>query len=293
MRSVAVVITGIVTEPQALAGLATLHRKMGQLRESRERYWQVSEVTEGYSHIADAGLAEVAKQSGNFHVAIQRYNELFFKYPDLEDRSRKIYELSRSHLFRLTGQLERAQMSLERLLANYRRDCDTHLQLAKVYSLKGDRPNSRKHFEQAHGPSLTGIASELYALAMGFSPSIGARSTTNRTLVCEPGNYLPEERGLASCKVAIEALKSGEFERASAAVQNSQFVDKLHADFGTVLGFHAAKRMNPEYNHRGNQAICRIAKRGYVELRKSVHAIAEGDFDAATMHENRMCLFVA
>ena len=286
-------IVGLDTQPQALTALATLHRKMGQLHESRERYWQVSAAFDGYSHIADAGLAEVAKQSGHLHHAIRGYNELFQKYAELEDRPRKIYEMSRSHLFRLTGQFEKAQSKLEELLATYHHDCDIHLQLAKVFSLKGDSVRAKKHFDQSHGPILSVVASELYDLAMGLNSVRDDRRTISETLLYEPSNYMPEDQGLASCRFALQALKADEPNIACDALHNIAFVDRLHSDFGSVLWFHATKRMNLTFDYRSSVTLCRIAKRGYPELRKSIRAIAGADFDAAFSLEDRMCLFVA
>ena len=76
-------------------------------------------------------------------------------------------------------------------------------------------------------------------------------------------------------------------------LKNAQFVDRLQQDFGTVLRFHAAKRLDPDFDFRREQAIGRIAKRGYRTLRNTVVAITNDQNDAALQYEFRMCLLVA
>ena len=276
-------------DPQLLSGLGTLHRKMGDLRGARLCYWQALSRRQSY-HPAMAGLAEVRKQSGKHHRALASYNTILRDFPaEIEDMSRKIYELARSFLFRVTRQYKSSKLILEELLAKYPMDQDVHFQLAKVLTLTGDAERAREHFQNAQGTSLSKIASELYALAVG--ERIDTRGVPGQDAFT--ALYLPEHQGLANCKHAITAIAQGEYDQAEHLMRTARFVDKLHADFGAVLGFHAAKRINPGFNYKSRQTLARIGKRGYPELRESVHSIANDDFDTAEDRERRMCLLVA
>ena len=37
-------------------------------------------------------------------------------------------------------------------------------------------------------------------------------------------------------------------------------------------------KLSPTFDYKADRTICRIAKRGYKELRLAVHAVAEGSF---------------
>ena len=64
-------------------------------------------------------------------------------------------------------------------------------------------------------------------------------------------------------------------------------------DFGAVLGFHAQKRLEPDFNYKSSQSLSRIAKRGYPELKQTITAIDDEDFNGAKKLECKMCLLIA
>ena len=104
---------------------------------------------------------------------------------------------------------------------------------------------------------------------------------------------MPDDRGLASCKLALASIVDSDFESAVNVLRNVNYVDRWHQDFGTVLNFHALKQLDPKFDYRRVRAIGRIAKRGYRPLRESVIAIAEGNYEVAIEKERRLCLLVA
>ncbi|MBI2481323.1 MAG: tetratricopeptide repeat protein [Planctomycetia bacterium] len=119
--------------PIELAGLGTLYRKMGRPREAREAYYRCLQNDKEF-HSAYAGLAELRKQTGKPHQAIAEYNSLIRRFDDLDIGSKKIYDLARSHLFRLTGQYDKSEQLLHELLVTVPADREIHLQLRAIAS---------------------------------------------------------------------------------------------------------------------------------------------------------------
>jgi len=280
--------------PSTHTSLGTLYRKMGSLADARQCYWKVIKGHHDFNHVAKIGLAETAKQSGNLRQAFRLYNDVLRteNIAILDQGAHRVYELGRGHLYRLTGQFEKAVIAMNGLLSQFPLDHEIHFQLAKNYSLMGKDALADVHIKQASAPDLSGIAAELYAIAMhGVSISICPSMKDSSKI--RIADYMPEDRGLASCKLALASIVSSDFESAVNILRNAHYVDKLHQDFGTVLSFHALKQLNSNFDYRRVQAIGRIAKRGYRPLRESVIAIAEGNYDVAIKKERRLCLLVA
>lgn len=283
-------IPDIDIQPQTLCSLGTLYRRMGNLTDARKSYLKALKV-EDSCHAALAGLAEANKQTGRHFKAIKRYLGIFNGFGDeLEESSWKVYSLALSFLYRVTHQLNKAESLLTTLNERYRRDADIHLQLAKLFLLKGDNSRAKEHFIQAQSPSLDSIANQLFRTAIdGLLPQLVPVGRQQNVVAVE----LPEERGLVSCNLAMLAMKQGDFYLAQEKLNHARYVDRLQADFGAVLRYHAKKKLVSTYDYKEDRTVCRIAKHGYKELRNSVRAIAEGRFDVADEMEHRMCLLVA
>lgn len=283
-------IPDIGSQPKALSGVGTLYRKMGDLRAARDCYYRVLNLDSSF-HAAYAGLAEAAKQSGHHHKAIERYNAMMQEFSDnMDEGSLKVYTLARAFLFRMTHQLGRAADLLKRLNSEYPMDGDVHLQLAKLHMLQGETARARHHFELARSRSLDRVNAQLYFMAIGQSEpySKGAKSEVRSSDV-----FLPEDLGLVACVRALSAIHDDNYELAQSELEKGTCVDKLHSDFVEVLNFHAAARLDQTINYKSNQTICRIAKRGYPNLRRTVHAILHDDFEVANKEERQMCLLIA
>ncbi len=280
-------IPDIQHQPQTLCGLGTLHRKMGNLRAARERLLGVLQLDPKY-HSAVAGLAEANKQSGRYDKAIHRYDTIRRIIPELEEGPTKIYSLATAFLFRMTRRFTRAHDLLTEINLKYPRDCDVHLQLAKLCLLMGMRDQADGHFQQAQGPYLDGIAAQMFRTAIGQPIT---NSVKKEFQLIEKA--MPEFHGLANCNRAIWAIQDRDFGYAQTVLKSTHYVDHLQADFGAVLKYHAIKRINPEFDYKSDRILCRIAKRGYRELRQSMNAIVEGNFGVAENLERTMCLVIA
>lgn len=273
--------------PSYFGLIGTLYRKMGNLRDAREFFWRALDSDHSY-HVARAGLAESNKQSGRHYKAIRSYEKLLSDFRNLDEGSAKVYDQARSYLFRLTHQSNKALELLTTLNTKYPADSDVHLQLAKLYMVEGDTIRARKHFQQANGPDLHQLAADLFSIADGKIVDLPSLDLT----VAESG-VLPEEKGLLRCSKAMIALEQNDFENAMRVVSGPGYCDKLYSDFGTVLGYHARKKLDTGFNFKSNQVLSRIAKRGYRELKQSIAAISEDDFNSAKRFELRMCLLIA
>jgi len=280
-------VAGEAYRPAWLVNIGTLYRKMGNLRKARDYYGQALK-NDDRIHTARAGIAETDKQSGKHSKAIARYQKLFRDFPDLDDGASKIYNLAQSFLFRVTHQSQKASEILQQLNLRYPIDPGVHLQLAKLYMLEGKTDLARKHFDRAQGPDLDEIAAKLFLIADGKLVALPDPEATIADCW-----ILPEEKGLLRCSRAMIALEQDNFEKAVQMVSRPVYGDRLSSDFGAALRFHAQKKLDPKFDYKSDQVLCRIAKRGYRELRQSVVAVANDEFLAAKRLEQRMCLLLA
>lgn len=235
-------------------------------------------------------MAEVNKQSGRHDKAIRRYLALLSERSKIEESSHKVYSLALSFLFRLTHQYSSAATILKELVEKYPKDSEIHFQLAKVYLLRGETDRAKQHFQRANPPSLDRVATQL------FFTAIGERLADSRLHDSTPLGTdieLPENRGLATCGRALSAIERAEYTLARDMIESTLYIDRLQADFGAVLRFHATKKIDKTFSFKSDQTLSRIAKRGYDELRRSVDAISDGRFDTALEIERRMCLLIA
>jgi len=275
-----------------LTDLGTLKRKLGELHDARDYFWRAIEL-DNTRYQAYAGLAEAKRQSGKLHEALEAYN--FILKPDnfqgMDVGANKVYRLAQCSLYRLTHQFDRSRAELQKLYSAFKHDVDVKSQYARLLILMGDRAQGGRILSEIDMSRSHSIADELYIIAMKINPSgnNGNVGTSNKQI----NDYLPEDRGLASCKKAMDAILNEAFEDAWRLMSSATFVDRLHRDFGLVLGYHARKRIDPQFGFKSSQPLARLAKRGYRELRRSVIAISEERFDEAIDHERQMCLLLA
>jgi Flp pilus assembly protein TadD len=281
--------------PGTLTSLGTLYRKMGNLRPARESYRCALNASNNWNDVADAGLAEATKQAGNPHKAIAQYNRIFDQYKDSMDHSsERVYVLALSQLFRLTGQYASAIKSLEKLLEYSPLDQEANFQLAKVYMLAGDLTRAASCIKLAKVPDLTGIACELFRIAMArISPEGFVLKPSNAATLRALEAFLPEERGLAGCRDAVVAIEEERYSDVITTLNSIKFVDRIHKDFADVLVYHANRRLDSNYDFRKEKSLCRILKRGFKPLRQTARLIALNKFDSASQDELRLCIRIA
>ncbi|MBX7132678.1 MAG: tetratricopeptide repeat protein [Fimbriimonadaceae bacterium] len=269
--------------PQALTDRGTLLRKMGDLRGARISYARALDL-DPKRHQAAAGLAEARKQAGKLEKAIKSYDLLLSGFGELDAQSRKIYQLATSYLFRLTGRMRKARHVLDDLIVGYPLDPDVNHQLGVLLTLTGERDEGLRRIQVARdGRESHQLANELLSLVVDGRPVVGDP-------ISGLNQYMPEEQGLATCGMALTALKRESFDEVLALTESTSHVDKLHSDFALTLRYHAQRRVDMGFNYKAVQPLARIAKRGQRELKNAVLAIAEGRFSDALVHEDRMCL---
>lgn len=271
-----------------LCGLGTLYRRMGRPREARERYQDCLNLDAQY-HPAYAGRAEIWKQNGKPHRAIAEYNALITRFTDLEVGSKKVYDLARSHLFRLTEQYEKSERILQDLANEFPGDRGVHLQLAKLLLLQGDHDQARDHFERARRPSLRDLSELVFAQACRVYDSVAIREE----LAGIQSSLMPEDKGLASCVEAYNLMAESDFDRAQHVLSNAIYVERLVGDLADVLRFHALRKTCSSFDYRSDRALCRVAKRSDRNLRWAMKSIANGDYSEADRLESEFLLRVA
>jgi hypothetical protein len=196
-------------------------------------------------------------------------------------------------LYGLTGQFHESVANLKVLLAQSPFDHAIHFRIAKDYLLMGEMELATQHSLKARLPDLSGIAAELFAIAMErVEASVESRRLKDSSIL-QIERYQPEDRGIVSCRLALSNIVESDFETAIEVLNNVNYADRLHEDFATVLRFHASKRLQSPVDYHSEQEIFRIAKRGYRPLRDSVAAIVDGNYDVAIEKERRLCLLVA
>lgn len=275
-----------------LTDLGTLKRKLGALQPARDYFWRAIKL-DSTRYQAYAGLAEAKRQSGRIHEALEAYN-LILKpdnFQGMDVGANKVYRLAQCSLYRLTHQFDRSRSELHKLYKTFKHDVEVKSQYGRLLILMGDRLQGEQMLSEIDMSRSLSIADELYAIAMkiNFSGSDSTFGAGGKRI----NDYLPEDRGLASCKKAMDAILNDEFEDAWQLVSSATFVDRLHRDFGLVLGYHAKKRIDPQFRFKSSQPLARLAKRGFRELKRSVIAISEERFDDAINHERAMCLLLA
>jgi tetratricopeptide (TPR) repeat protein len=272
-------------QPNKLFRLGTLYRKMGLRREAREKYHRCLRIDEEF-HRAYAGLAEIRKQTGKPHQAIAEYNAIIRRFTDLDVGSKKVYDLARSHLFRLTQQHDKSERILRDLVNTFPADRDVHLQFAKLLALQGDLNQAREHFEKAKRPSLQDLGELVFAKASKIFDSAIVRDG----LASIQTSLMPEEKGLASCIEAYDLITNSDFERAQQVLQDPKFVDRLVGDFASVLRFHALRKTSSGFDYKSDHSLCRVAKRSDHSLRCAMRSIVSGDYDIADKLESEFLL---
>lgn len=273
--------------------LGTLYRKIGLISDARACYSRSWSLVADYlgNHVARIGLAEVWKQTGDVHRAIREYNFVLRKRENIGESSAKVYQLGVCNLLRMSGQVAKSEKILNSLLSQYPLDPDVNLQLAKTLLLLNKPEEARARFNHTSRESVRDIAIELYVASMQMmEPRKQGVGKTNADVITE---YLPENQGLASCKVAVLSLQERQFEQAALVIENAKFVDKTQADLGQVIRFHALKKLSPSLSYKENLVLRRIAKRGWSVLKKSVYAIEESNFAEAMSLEREAFLKVA
>ena len=257
----------------ALLGKAL--RRTGQLQQARIVYNNILEIS-NESHLAHSGLAEVQKQSGRPHQAIAKYNAIVRGLEKIEGPTSgalRVYNLARSHLFRMTKQFDDSEEILRKLLDLSNADQESHLQLAKLLQLKGDRLGAERHFSKARGESLSGLAQLVFAKASKFLNPTDVR----QRITSIQSEVMPEDIGTLQCLDAYDMITNRAFEGVENVFSGTLFVDKPVSDLAKVLQFHAQKRMLASTTMKSDHVLCRIAKRSDTALRKAVLAIEAGN----------------
>lgn len=267
-----------------LCDLGTVYRKNGDLREARESFDECL-LKRSDMHRAKAGLAEIAKQSGNPHKAIGRYNSLMREAVDIDMGARRVYELSLSALFRRTAQFSKAQGVLQGLLDSSPGDSQANYQFAKLLLLQGKAQDARSHFAKASRSPSFDVSSLLISTMLGTANS-SESAMSNDTIV------MPEDRGTIACLNAYQALKTEDFDKVGQIVQDGSYVDRGFMDLATVLRFHAERRLR-RTDYRDSYRLCRIAKRGDRGLRSAIKELACDRFDNADLLEKEFFLRAA
>ena len=275
-------------KPMELSGLGTLYRKMGRLRDAREEYTACLKIADDF-HLAHAGLGEVKKQIGRPHEAIAQYNALLRRFTDIDDGPRKVYELARSQLFRMTKQYDKSEAILRELAATFPGDRGVHTQFAQLLALRGQMKEAQEHFKMAKGKNLHDLGQLIFAKVNRESRF--EYSAQEFSVACD--SLLPEERGLASCAEAYDLLRNSEYRRAQEELRDSTFVDRLTSDLASVLRFHAQQRCGANVNYKSEYALCRVAKRSDRSLRNAIQAIAAGNYADAVDLEREFLLRIA
>lgn len=281
-------LTDIVDHVGFLTDKGTLYRRMARFQEARSCF-RVAIGLQSDRYQAFAGIAEVDKQCGKLYRSLHRYNDVLRKFDsELDLGSKKVYQLAQAFLFQLTRNFQRSHAVLWGLHQAYGLDRQVNFQLGKLLVVMGQPADAKRFIERSQRPGHENLGDELFALATGKMLDFVKPAKPK-----ELETYLPEDRGLATCGRAFDAILRDSFEEAWDLTSQVSHHNRLHEDFGRVLGYHARKKMNSSLSYKREQPLARIAKRGYQELRLSVRAIEDQDFDSAIEHERRMLQLVA
>jgi tetratricopeptide (TPR) repeat protein len=279
-------LSDVAFAPETRTSLATLYRKMGELRTARQIYEEVWRDCK--THQAYAGLAEVNRHTGRWYKAIDKYKWMLGAL-DIDERSRKIYQLSQSSLYKVIGNLGYSKSILNALYDVFPTDPSIQLSLAKVLRLMGDLKQSDYFFRQSHERlnQTERLATRLYETAL-----LSKGDFSNVDLPSEA--TMPEFVSLTFCDNILRKIIASRVDEVDLA-HWPKTVDayKLHSDFKSVLGYHVRLALGTRPNPKGDQVLNRLRKRGLLELKTAVRALDNNDFDSAIAMEQQMCLKIA
>lgn len=281
-------ITDIYDKAEFLTDKGTLYRRMSQFQPATQCFREAIALKADW-YQAFAGIAEVHKQCGKLHRSLGAYNNILRGFSsDLDPRSKKVYQLSQAFLYQITKQFDQSHKVLVALHNQYGLDRQVNFQLGKLLVLMGRREEAADYIRESQRPDSIGLSDELFSLAFGNELDSVAQAAIKNA-----SEYLPEDRGLAVCGSAFEAILRGSFEEAWAMISQVSHSNRLHRDFGLVLSYHARKQLDKSLSYKREQPLARIAKRGYPELRTTVQAVEQQDFELAIQSERRMLQLVA
>lgn len=272
--------------PETQTSRATILRKMGLWRSARKIYEAVWSQYE--THQSFAGLAEVNRQTGRWNKAIRKYDWILNTL-DVDERSRKIYLLAQSSLYKVSGNFPESKGILDSLYVKFSNDPSVELALAKVLRLQGEtnradylfsKARDRMHFTEQ-------LAARLYETALiPKSQDVNSRSPLK--------DVMPEYASLSFCDALLRKIISGHLDEIDLdSLPTSTDTYKLHSDFKSVLSYHARIALGVETNPKGDATVNRIRKRGVFELKSAVLALDRRDLTTATAMEQSMCLKIA
>lgn len=283
--------------PLFLAALGTLYRKVGRLRDAKKTY-KKSILIDPDSHLPQVGIAETFKQTGRPHQAIAAYNKVFRQFDhlslDSEDDSeisaKKIYNLARSNLLRMTRQYDKAEKILNNLSMLFPRDRSVNLEFAKYWTLRGRDEAAVIYFDKAQQtPDVFNLselifikASKHFSLADNKRRSNESESPTD-----------PTENSLVTCLRAFDLIRESAHSEVQPLLEQTKFVDRSIRDFSDVLRFHAKRKLDVGFSYKQDHAMCHVAKRSDKSLRDAMFAIDQNDFVSADRLERHFMLRVA
>jgi tetratricopeptide (TPR) repeat protein len=230
-------------------------------------------------HNARAGLAEIWKQNGKIHRAIREYNALIREHLDINDGSRRIYQLGLSRLFRMADQLQRAERVLQNLLGESPYDPSVNAELGKLCLLRGERESAKAFFAKAKSvPSAFVLESIFEHLGARRVPS--SAESSNRV-----NAIMPEDPQLAACISGFDAIMRSDFDRASQVLHEVKEIDRLTSDFAVALRYHASRLTGGRGDFKESPRLYAVVKSGYRVTRNLVRSIQDGDFESAKRYE--------
>jgi len=273
-------------DPDLLCPIADLYRKSGRLTKAREYYESCTHIDPDM-HRAFAGLAEIWKQKGKPHRAIQTYNKLFRDFNDLDDGAILVYQLARARLFRMVRQFDRAKALLLKAFETAPYNASVNLQLATLYQIVGNVDQSQYHRDRVRDSAE--CHNRLILLERISQQLQGAGISAMGE---EFSNAVPEDIGLVKCADAFGKLANSRHTDAVAVLENVPFVDRAVEDLSSVLKYHALTAGHFD-GPLDRQRINVLAKRGDRSLRDAILASRRGDFSAATQCEAEFLLRAA
>lgn len=277
--------------------IGDLYRKLGQFKDAAEHY-RLALKEASYCHRAVAGQAEIWKQKGKPHRAIEGYNKLFERFGSLKSDDKTsyiVYKTAYAHLLRIVGQDEKAKDVLQKLYLIAPSHPSVNFQLLALYQSQNDLPGVELHKHRmalkssAIARSREEILESILNNMTGTSHPIGV-SQWKPPLGLVP----PEMKATVQCVSALSSLVLFKPEDAIQALESVSAVDRSIEDLSMILKFHASAQHDVSHaKSYMNQRLGVLAKRGSKMFRQTINAILHGDFKSAIEYESSLLLRLA
>lgn len=272
-------------------------RKKGDFEESTEAYEELIRLAQQGDPEFDScevrakvGLAEIAKNQGDFKTALQIYNKVLIR-SDLDQRERIVYKTSKSHILKLMEKYDDAYVLIDEVIREYPFEMKARFTRASILGLIGKEQEGLADLSASTsspwGEWLRGFYRGLLLL------KLKQYSDAKDSLIGEISSAVAskEDKSMMRMAVALCYISEGNTSEANSYLSEILDLHDCHAQYlSLVLKLHIAKQdKNSKMVGSLKKQITEISTAD-ITLNKAVKAINSGNLPLALIYETNAFL---